>query len=249
MPKGEKVLVEPLDKKSREELESMLGHRFDEPALLVRALIHRSYRNEVDGVEEDNERLEFLGDAVLDLVVAQVLWQREPSEDEGSLTRARSAVVSERGLAICARKLNLGGYLYLGRGEESTGGRERDSILADFVEALLGAVFADGGFEAACSAAENMLEPVLEKDFLYLAIRDPRSRLQEIVQGDGFGTPAYKVVSSVGPTHDPHFVVQVNIGDDRVFQGEGRTKKGASRRAAKAALAVLVPAESGDQQP
>ncbi len=222
------------------ELQDRIGYRFKEPDLIVRAMTHRSFRNENPGVPWDNERLEFLGDAVLSVVVATLLWREYPDEDEGSMTRARASLVSEETLARCARRLDLGHYLLLGRGEDSTGGRDRDSVLADALEAVVGAIFVDGGNEAATKRILAFLAPELSADFGVLADRDPRSRLQERTQALGFGTPEYKVIRVTGPTHEPAFVVEVRCADGRYFiRGKGGTKKAAATVAARRLLESL----------
>lgn len=222
------------------ELQDRIGYRFKEPDLIVRAVTHRSYRNENPDIPWDNERLEFLGDAVLSVVVATLLWQEYPEEDEGSMTRARASLVSEESLARCARRLDLGRYLLLGRGEDSTGGRNRDSVLSDAFEAVLGAIYVDGGIDVAAKAVQRFLGPELSEDFGVLADRDPRSRLQERTQALGFGTPEYKVIRVTGPTHEPQFVVQVRCAEGRyLIRGQGGTKKAAATEAARRLLESL----------
>ena len=222
------------------ELQDRIGYRFTEPDLVVRAMTHRSYRNENPAVPWDNERLEFLGDAVLGLVVATLLWQEYPEEDEGSMTRARARLVSEETLARCARRLGLGQYLLLGRGEDSTGGRDRDSVLSDAFEALVAAIYVDGGIDLAAKRVHAFLAPELSEGFGVLADRDPRSRLQERAQALGFGTPMYRVIRVTGPTHEPIFVVEAHCADGRYrVRGDGGTKKAAATSAARRLLEIL----------
>ncbi|MFH1533036.1 MAG: ribonuclease III [Pseudomonadota bacterium] len=222
------------------ELQDRIGYRFKEPDLLVRAMTHRSYRNENREIPWDNERLEFLGDAVLSVIVATLLWQEYPDEDEGSMTRARASLVSEETLARCARRLDLGRYLLLGRGEDGTGGRDRDSVLADAFEAMVGAIFVDGGSDVASKMVLAFLAPELSADFGVLADRDPRSRLQERAQALGYGTPQYKVIRVTGPTHEPAFVVEVQCAEGRFkLRGRGGTKKSAATDAATRLLETL----------
>jgi len=222
------------------ELQDRIGYRFNEPDLLVRAMTHRSFRNENNDVPWDNERLEFLGDAVLGVVVATLLWQEYPDEDEGSMTRARSRLVSEETLARCARRLQLGRHLLLGKGEDSTGGRDRDSILSDAFEAMVGAIFVDGGNAAASKRVQAFLAPELSEDFGVLADRDARSLLQERTQSLGFGTPEYRVIRVTGPTHEPVFVVEVLCAEGRYrVHGKGGTKKAAATIAARSLLEKL----------
>ena len=203
-------------------------------------MTHCSYRNENPSVPWDNERLEFLGDAVLSVVVATLLWREYPDEDEGSMTRARASLVSEETLARCARRMNLGSYLLWGRGEDSTGGRDRDSVLSDAFEAIVGAIYVDGGNDVASKQVQAFLAPELSEDFGVLADRDPRSRLQERTQALGFGTPEYKVIRVTGPTHEPVFVVEARCAEGRyLLRGQGGTKKAAATEAARKLLESL----------
>ena len=222
------------------ELQDRIGYRFNEPDLLVRAMTHSSYRNENPDVPWDNERLEFLGDAVLSVVVATLLWREYPEEDEGSLTRARARLVSEEALASCARRMGLGDFLLLGRGEDSTGGRDRNSVLSDALEAVVGAIYVDGGNDIAAKRVQAFLAPELSEDFPVMSDRDPRSRLQERTQALGFGTPVYKVIRVTGPTHEPVFVVEVRCAEGKYrIHGNGGTKKSAATEGAKRLLEML----------
>ncbi len=221
-------------------LEKTLGHRFHDRGLLREALTHRSYANErLDASRNDNERLEFLGDAVLDLVVGRHLHLVQPPLPEGEMTRIRAEVVAETGLARIARELGIGSALLLGRGEERSAGRRKSSLLANALEALFGAVFVDGGFEA----AENVILPLVAPQ-LQLARRnegpDFKSRLQELLQGQRRGLPEYRVVAASGPAHQRHYRVEVLVGGVAAGCGEGHTKKRAEQAAAQVALAGLA---------
>lgn len=225
-------------------LQRKLQYRFKDTRILKRAVTHSSYANEKK--VEDNERLEFLGDAVLELVVSEALVARYPNAREGQLSRLRSRIVNGRSLARLATELDLGRDLRLGKGEESSGGRERSGNLADAMEAVLGAVYLDGGFEAAREVAGRWLESGLRdleevggtapRDKVDLRWRDARSDLQEKIQRIHKVTPRYEVVGEQGPSHAPTFTVQVLVGDDVVGTGTGSSKREASRCAAEAAL-------------
>lgn len=228
-----------MDQNNGKKLEDLVGHKFKNPALLLEAITHRSYRNEQPDISIDNERLEFLGDAVLGLVVSTFLWHANPDEDEGSMTRARANLVSETALALCARELGLGSFLFLGKGEESCGGADRDSVLADAMEAVIGAVYVDGGFDAATRVVSRFLKDQLQRRFEKLSRRDPRTELQEFTQRMGYGTPEYEVISESGPTHSPLFQVRVGVSDRFQVIGEGSSKKIASKAAAETALDLL----------
>lgn len=216
----------------------VLGYDFADPTILTRALTHRSYVNEVgDDIEvTDNERLEFLGDAVIDLVVSVALMKRFPTALEGSLSKMRASVVSERALAKIARSIRLGDALRLGRGEELSGGREKASILSDAFEAVMAAVYQDGGFDAA--------ERVLLKHLALpadgtLERRDPKTELQHRVQADQHVTPTYRLVAEIGPEHDKRFEVEILVGEEVLGRGRGKTKKKAEQQAAASVLEAL----------
>jgi len=217
-----------------------LGLTFDDPALLAQALVHSSYVNEhQDDAGESNERLEFLGDAVLSLVMSEELYRRHPEEPEGILTTRRAAIVSTLGLARIARRLELGNAIVLGQGAENSGERERGSVLAGVVEAVIAAVYLDQGLEAArsfildASAAE--LDAALPADVL----KAPKSRLQELAFAISGHAPSYRIVHTDGPDHDRHFIVEVGIEGRVLGRGEGRSRREAETDAASAALAVL----------
>lgn len=225
-------------------LQRRLQYRFKDVRLLQKAVTHASYANERG--TEDNERLEFLGDAVLELVVSEALVARYPAAREGQLSRLRSRLVNGRTLAKLGSDLELGRDLKLGKGEEQTGGRERPGNLADAMEAVLGAVYLDGGFASAREVAGRWMESGLRdleevggdapRDKVDLRWKDCRSELQEVVQRTHKITPRYEVVSQQGPSHAPTFTVQVMVGDEVFGTGTGSSKREASRNAAEAAL-------------
>jgi ribonuclease-3 len=228
-------------------LAERLGHRFADERLLREALVHRSYRNEFPDEPRHNERLEFLGDAVLDLVVAEMLMARLPDSPEGELTRRRAAVVNEQSLARTARRLDLGEVLLLGRGEELNNGRDRSSILADAVEALVGAIYLDAGYSAARDAALDWLTPLVEMAVSGAAPGDHKTALQERMQALGRGSPRYRVVSEDGPDHEKVFEVEISTGETVLARGTGRSKKEAEKEAAGRALAATEEEERGEQ--
>ena len=226
------------------ELQRILGHEFSRPALLERAFTHRSYANERGAGTQNSERLEFLGDAVLGLVIGAALMERFPEVDEGELSTTRAAIVRESGLAAAAKALALGAYLRLGKGEENTGGRTKPSLLADAFEAMIGALYVDAGFERAKATALELLGPALESAAAGSS-HDHKTRLQELAQARTKEAPEYEVVSSSGPDHDKRFLVRVLIGGDEKARAEGKSKKSAEQAAAALALEVLDGAPDG----
>ncbi|MEM9492127.1 MAG: ribonuclease III [Myxococcota bacterium] len=214
------------------ELEEVLGHRFGDRELLLTALTHRSYANENGGSgRTDNEKLEFLGDAVLDLTVGHMLMERYPKLREGQLSVTRSQVVSEDGLSDLARELGLGDWLYLGKGEHRSGGRFKRSILADAMEAVIAAVYLDGGFTAAWQLVARLFEDSLanvEKTGFY----DFKTRLQELAQARLKATPVYRVVDDSGPDHAKTFEVCVELAGREWGRARGPSKKRAEQLAA-----------------
>ena len=226
-------------------LEAVLGHTFANRGLLEQALRHASYCNELAGDRlEDNERLEFLGDAVLDLVVGHRLMTRYPQLREGELSVTRAQVVSETGLSEVAAQLGLGQWLFLGKGEERSGGRAKPSILADAFEAILAAVYLDGGFPAAWDLVGRLLSQRIENVELK-GFYDFKTRLQETSQARLRTTPVYKVIDELGPDHDKRFVVTVTIDDEEWARAIGRTKKEAEQMAAAAAHFKLEGSDVG----
>jgi ribonuclease-3 len=217
-------------------LSEVVGGPVDEP-LLLRALTHRSYAYEHGGLPH-NERLEFLGDSVLGLVVTDALYAAHPELPEGQLARLRAAVVNMRALAEVARTLGLGDHLLLGRGEESTGGREKSSILADTMEAVIGAVYVSAGLEAAATLVHHVLDPVMEASARLGAGLDWKTSLQEVAVSEGVGVPEYRLLEE-GPDHAKVFHAQAAVGETVYGEGSGSTKKEAEQRAAQQAWAAL----------
>ncbi len=209
---------------------------FDNYFLLSRALTHRSYLNENKDAIEDNERLEFLGDAVLDFIVADWLYNHYPEKPEGDLTRLRAALVHTDQLADFAKKIDLGRALRLGRGEIQAGGRERTTLLCDAFEALIGALFIHGGIPAVNKFMIPMLEHVVDEIFKNHMDEDTKSRLQEWAQGNGFSSPRYVLVAEQGPDHDKKFMMEVRIGKKPYGRGTGTSKQTAEKAAARVAL-------------
>lgn len=212
---------------------------FINSSLRVRALTHRSYLNENAAVMEDNERLEYLGDAVLDLIVAELLYHRLPEMKEGRLTRLRSALVRTEQLAAFARALNVGEQLRIGKGEEDNGGRTRDSMLCDTFEALIGAYYLDSGMQAVNAFVRPLLQPVLDELLLEETDGDSKSRLQEYSQATHKFTPQYTIIGTYGPDHQRTFTAQVIIQGQVVGEGTGRNKRAAEQAAALDALRKL----------
>ena len=204
---------------------------------MQQALTHSSYANERHlGKHTDNERLEFLGDAVLEIITSEFLFHTYPDYPEGELTRLRASMVCEPTLAFCTRELELGKYLLLGKGEAQTGGRERKSILSDALEALIGAIYLDGGFANAKEFVFRFVLNDIEHKQLFF---DSKTILQELVQGNSSKELHYSLVSEEGPDHDKKFIVEAKIGDTVYGQGAGRTKKSAEQEAAYHTLLQL----------
>ncbi len=218
-------------------IERRIGYRFSDPRLLEVALTHRSYANE-QGLDEHYERLEFLGDAVLDLASAEWLFRRYPEDSEGELSRLKSYLVSEPVLAALGATLELGGAIRLGVGEERSGGREKPSLLCDVVEALIGAVYLDGGLVEARRVTEQLLEQARTEGSGWRK-KDAKSALQEWLQSSGGAPPTYRLTGAHGPDHRKVFEVEVLVGERSVGRGSGRSKKLAEQEAAEAALENL----------
>jgi ribonuclease-3 len=218
-------------------LEEKLGYTFRDRTLLLHALTHSSYANEHRGTGlTSNERLEFLGDSILGMVVADYLFRTHPDMPEGELTRTRAALVCEGSLHEVAKTLELGKYLRLGKGEDAGGGRTRPSILADATEAMLAAVYLDGGITPARAIIQTF---ILDKEQEKAVDRDYKTALQELVQRTPGQNIAYQLVDEQGPDHARVFVMEVSVGGRPVGQGRGRTKKEAEQLAARAALEKL----------
>ena len=220
-----------------EELQNTIGYHFRNKELLKSALMHSSYTNETHLPKHQcNERLEFLGDAVLELISSEFLFFENPKTPEGELTRMRASMVCEPSLAFCAREIGLGDYLLLGKGEERTGGRNRDSITSDALEALIGAIYLDGGF---ASAKEFILKFVLNDLENKKLFYDSKTILQEIVQAHFEEKVSYHLIKEEGPDHYKKFTVDAHVGNDCYGIGSGRTKKAAEQEAAYRAILKL----------
>lgn len=221
------------------ELEEIIGYEFKQEGLLRQALTHSSFANEKHMKKlSDNERLEFLGDAVLEVVSSEFLYQNYPKLPEGDLTKLRASIVCEPTLALCTREIGLGKYLFLGKGENQTGGRERKSILSDALEAVIGAIYLDGGFEPAKNFIHRFILTDIEHKKLFY---DSKTILQEVVQGNYEEPLHYVLLAEEGPDHDKNFRVEARIGDRRIGEGCGHTKKAAEQEAAYEALLLLRP--------
>ena len=219
------------------ECEAAFGITFADKTLLQRALTHRSYINEnPDFHFEDNERLEFLGDAILDFVIGEYLYHRFPEMREGNLTSLRAALVKTETLARFAIQLDLGQYLFVGRGEAESGGRERQANLCAAFEALVGAIYLDQGLEAVKDFIAPLVEPELERVIQGELNKDAKSLLQELSQGLLQLTPAYRTIEEKGPDHAKEFTVEVIIGGQVYGRGQGPSKQAAAQGAARAAL-------------
>lgn len=218
-------------------LEERIGYQFKDAGLLRRAMSHSSYANERHLPKyECNERLEFLGDAVLEIVSSEFLFYEHETLPEGELTKIRASMVCEPSLAFCARQMGLGDYLLLGKGEEATGGRKRESVTSDALEALIGAIYIDGGFASAKEFIHSFVLNDLENKKLFY---DSKTILQEIVQADFEDAVSYQLLEEKGPDHNKSFLVAVCIGDKRYGQGQGRSKKSAEQEAAYQTILML----------
>ena len=222
-----------MDKRLKE-LEKKIGYTFENHKLLERAMMHSSYTNEKHLEKyRCNERLEFLGDAVLVLVSSNYLYRTYQKESEGKLSKIRASLVCEPTLAGCARDINLGKYVLLSKGEDMTGGRSRDSILSDAFEAVIGAIYLDQGIETATKFIETYLFKDVENKVLFF---DAKTNLQEIVQGEGKGRLKYVLVGEEGPDHAKIFTVEARLGENVIGTGSGHSKKSAEQHAAFEAI-------------
>ncbi len=229
---------------SYEQTQKQIGFSFANERLLAQALTHRSYINEHGEAETgDNERLEFLGDAVLDFLVGDMLYQRFPGMPEGDLTRLRAALVRTEALADLAKQIGLGSSLRMGKGEEASGGRERVTNLCAAFEAVVGALYLDRGVEAVRTFVTPRLESSLEQILAEARDKDARSQLQEWSQAEHNLTPVYRTVAANGPDHQKEFVVEVAIGERALAQGTGRSKQSAAQAAAREALRRMEQGE------
>jgi len=228
-----------METKNPLEIEQILQYEFKDKNLLQEALRHSSFVNELgDPQLRDNERLEFLGDAVLNLIVGHILMRRYPDLKEGDLSRSRANLVNESQLAKMARSFDLGLYIQLGKGELQTHGREKNSILADTFEALMASIYLDGGFDAAYQIIETNFQPLIEHLHSAVNNHDYKSQLQEKVQVEHGSMPDYSIMREDGPDHDKTFWVAVNVLDIET-QGSGKSKKAAEQDAARKAIEIL----------
>ncbi len=222
---------------SLKELENRIGYHFIKQELATQALTHSSYANELKIRKgEDYERLEFLGDAVLELITSEYLFQNNREMSEGKLTRMRASIVCEPSLADCAKKIELGRFILLGKGEEATGGRQRESIISDVMEALIGALFLDGGLEAARSFVHHF---ILDDAENRIRFHDSKTILQEMIQTVPNQSLVYELIEETGPDHNKEFSVYALLNGKRIGFGRGRTKKAAEQLAAYEAIGRL----------
>lgn len=228
-------------------LQDRIGYRFKDESLLVLAVMHSSWANEHSAGNAHNERLEFLGDAVLEIAVSAQLFARFPDAREGELTRLRSSLVNEATLAVIARKLHLDDCLRLARGEENQGGRQRDSLLSDAMEAVFGGVFVDGGIEKAREVVERLYTDLWPKNATKVRRKDFKTKLQEATQRISKGLPVYALEDSYGPEHAKIFSVRVDLPDGRQFRASGPGLKRAEQEAAHVAL-VALGEEDGEEK-
>lgn len=225
--------------KSREKLQTLIGYHFTDPALLEEALTHRSYANEQRAKCADNERLEFLGDAILGLVIAETLFGGDLQRPEGELSRLRSELVNAGTLAEVARQIDLGASLHLGRGEVKAGGSDKENILADAFEALLGAIYLEAGIEAVRMVILTLFTQAIIDKTEQRGNSDYKSQLQEYLQAMQQTPPEYVLVETLGPEHDRSFVVEARTPEQLLGVGRGRSKKEAEQAAAGVALKML----------
>ena len=220
-----------------EQLEEVIGYQYKNRELLKEALTHSSFANEQKiNKSRDYERLEFLGDAILELVSSEFLFRTHPDMPEGKLTRTRASMVCEPALAYCAKDLELNQYIRLGKGEEMTGGRNRDSIISDAMEAVIGSLYLDGGFEAAHAFIHKFILSDLENKILFY---DAKTVLQEIVQETPQGSLHYELLKEEGPDHNKCFWVEAFVNGKAISKGSGKTKKAAEQQAAYEAILIL----------
>jgi|LSQX01.2.fsa_nt_gb ribonuclease-3 len=222
------------------EFEKIIQYTFKDKNNIILALTHSSYANEYKNQKlRSNERLEFLGDTVLNMIISEEIYTKYNDLSEGEMTKFRSNVICEASLAECAKNLNIGKYLLLGKGEENTGGRQRASILSDAVEALIGALYLDAGLEKAKSFVLAQMGEMIEKSIKGIIFMDYKTQLQEILQRGSEKKVAYEIIDEKGPDHDKIFVSQVKINGKPAGKGKGKTKKEAEQMAAKETIKTL----------
>ncbi|MBC8461691.1 MAG: ribonuclease III [Deltaproteobacteria bacterium] len=227
--------------KNPNDLAPILDYSFKNQELMSQAFLHPSYVYEKDDIGvSDNQRLEFLGDAVINLAISHLLMETFPEMKEGDLSKYRASLVSENGLYYIARGLKLGDYLFLGKGEEQTNGRKKPSILTDALEALIGAIYLDGGFTSVFRVIAKLFSPLLNTISLGKSINDFKTDLQEYSQEVFQSTPEYRLEKETGPDHDKTFYVAVYLKGDLMGRGKGKSKKEAEQKAAEEALACLT---------
>ena len=219
--------------------ETQIGYSYKNKSTLSLALTHTSYANESKRSKNHNERLEFLGDSVLSIVVSKYLFNNYPDMPEGELSKTRAALVCEKSLAKFAREINLGDFLLLGRGEEQNGGRDRDSILADAFEALIASLYLDGGIEVAEKFVLGFIAKQMESGEYNSSFSDYKTELQEIIQQNKEEKVEYVLVEETGPAHDKRFTVEVHLNSNVIGSGRGKSKKIAEQMAAKEALELM----------
>ena len=220
-------------------LEEYLNYSFKDKNLLKNSLVHSSYANEIKNGTTSNERLEFLGDSVLSLIVSSYIFENFKNKPEGELTRLRSSLVCEKTLCSFSRQLNLGEFLLLGKGERKTGGAGRDSILADAFEAVLAAIYLDGGIEPSKSFVMRFVLPEIEKYDKKADFKDYKTLLQEIIQRNPEEAVTYVLTHESGPDHNKRFTVEVRLNSNTIGEGTGKSKKDAEEMAAKQALILM----------
>jgi ribonuclease-3 len=230
------------------QLEEIIGYRFRRKELLVEALTHPSFTAENQSQTPHNQRLEFLGDAVLQHAITELLFYAHPQLQEGNLSKIRSALTKDRALVSSARLLGLGQYLRLGRGEEQSGGRDRDSNLADVFEAVIGALYLDGGLEPTTRLLQTLVGELIQNPWRLLETENPKGTLQEYAQEKFQTAPTYEVVRVTGPEHEPEFEVTVAINDQELARARAGSRKKAEKKAALAALHQLT-GEADDAEP
>lgn len=220
-----------------DELERKIEYIFENKKLLKQALTHSSYANEQKIRKNgDYERLEFLGDAVLELITSEYLFKNNPDMSEGKLTKLRSSVVCEPALAQCAKEIDLGSFMLLGKGEEATGGRLRESIISDVMEALIGALYLDGGFKTAYDFVHKFVLSDIDNRILFY---DSKTVLQEMIQTKPNQKLVYELIEEKGPDHDKEFLVEAVLNGEKVGEGQGKTKKAAEQKAAYEAILLI----------